>query len=148
HAVARGATQGYQDTYPDHRIAFHGQNVPHPFFGVPELLVQMLDKLIENAVDFTPAGGNIRIELSSGNGRYTLSVANDGPPLPPSMQGSLFDSLVSMRRGHSDQPHLGLGLFIARLIVQFHAGDIQGHNRSDGQGVVFRINLPNDKERV
>ena len=144
--VVHGASQGYQDTYPNRRIAFIGADGAHRFYGVPELLVQMLDKLIENAVDFTDNGGEIRIELERQSDRYTLRVGNDGPPLPPAMQGSLFDSLVSMRQGHSDRAHLGLGLFIARLIAQFHAGDIRGHNRTGGNGVEFAINLPFDKE--
>jgi K+-sensing histidine kinase KdpD len=59
------------------------------------------------------------------------------------MQGSLFDSLVSMREGQSQQAHLGLGLFIARLIVEFHSGQISGHNLPGDAGVEFVIDLPN-----
>ncbi|MEM6640412.1 MAG: ATP-binding protein [Pseudomonadota bacterium] len=141
-AVLDGATSGYRDTYPARNIVFAGPPGPHPFMGVPELLVQMLDKLIENAVDFTPADGEIRISLSRQAEHYHVSVANDGPLLPPAMQGGLFDSMVSVRRGHTEQSHLGLGLFIARLITQFHGGDIRGENRADGKGVVFKITLP------
>jgi dedicated sortase system histidine kinase len=147
HALLHGATQGYQDTYREHRFEYVGVDGGTEFRGVPELLLQMLDKLVENAVDFTPTDGQIRFTLSAREQAYELRVANEGKTLPPSMQGSLFDSLVSMREGHSEQSHLGLGLFIARLIVQFHNGRIQGHNLADQSGVEFVIELPRDSGR-
>ncbi len=141
-AVVGGACQGYQDTYANHQFRFYDASASCPYFGVPELLIQMLDKLVENAVDFTPVNGQISFSLSARPGGYRLAVANEGAPLPPSMQGSLFDSLVSMREGHSERAHLGLGLFIARLIVEFHSGQIRGHNLPHDRGVEFVIELP------
>ncbi|MFK7885220.1 MAG: ATP-binding protein [Gammaproteobacteria bacterium] len=142
HALLQGATQGYQDTYRNRRFEYQGTDQATDFLGVPELLLQMLDKLVENAVDFTPENGRIGFALASNEEAYVLRVANEGKTLPPAMQGNLFDSLVSMREGHSEKSHLGLGLFIARLIVQFHNGSIQGHNLADQSGVEFVIELP------
>jgi signal transduction histidine kinase len=59
------------------------------------------------------------------------------------MAGRLFDSMVSVRRETSgDIPHLGLGLYIVRLIAQFHGGKARADNRDDGSGVVATVTLP------
>ena len=68
-----------------------------------------------------------------------MSVFNPGPPLPDAMRHQLFDSMVSVRPGAPGK-HLGLGLYIARLIAEGHGGNINAEN-TDG-GVVFHIHLP------
>ncbi len=111
--------------------------------GAPDLLVQMLDKLVENAADFCPPGGTIRLGLRAAEQHWLLQVANDGPLLPGRMQGQLFDSLVSVRdASNRDATHLGLGLHIVRLIVEFHGGEVVARNREDLSGVVFEVRLP------
>lgn len=109
----------------------------------PDLLIQMLDKLIDNAADFCPKNGVITIQLTPGAKGLLLSVSNDGPLLPENMKYQLFDSLVSLRdEGNgSEKMHLGLGLHIVRLIVEFHGGRIQARNRDDLTGVIFEISL-------
>ena len=110
--------------------------------AVPELLVQMMDKLIDNAADFCPDGGNISISFSQHNQQFIIEVSNDGPLLPSNMQSQLFDNMVSLREHCGDQSHLGLGLHIVRLIVDYHQGTIVARNRDDGSGVSFKICLP------
>lgn len=109
---------------------------------VPDLIVQLLDKLVDNAVDFCPPDGKILLQLARENAWVVLTVSNDGPCLPSAMKHQLFDSLVSLRESGSAKPHLGLGLFIVRLIVEHHKGHIQAENRADGTGVYFRVFLP------
>ncbi|GAB3097564.1 proteobacterial dedicated sortase system histidine kinase [Aestuariicella hydrocarbonica] len=112
--------------------------------GSPDLLVQMLDKLVDNAADFCPPGGDIVLQLEGAEACWVLTVSNDGPLLPERMQGQLFDSLVSLRSAEydDDQTHLGLGLHIVRLIVEFHGGEVVARNRADLSGVDFHIQLP------
>lgn len=75
-----------------------------------------------------------------------LSVSNLGPSLPANMGEQIFESMVSVRAQKAqDKPHLGLGLYIARLITDFHKGSIRAENlMQDGQatGVVIHIRLP------
>ena len=72
-----------------------------------------------------------------------LTVANDGPLLPADMQDRLFESMVSVREGGgSAGPHLGLGLYIVRVIAQFHRGTARAENRADGSGVVITVTMP------
>ncbi len=105
---------------------------------VPELIVQMLDKLVDNAVSFCPPDGEIILRYEDTDKGAVIEVINDGPLLPEHMQQQLFDNMVSLRET-SDAVHLGLGLHIVRLIVEYHRGQVSAHNREDGKGVFFRV---------
>jgi K+-sensing histidine kinase KdpD len=70
-------------------------------------------------------------------------VENEGAPLPAGMHERLFDSMVSIRAEQkSEEPHLGLGLYIVRLIAGFHRGRVSAADRERGDGVVVSVNLP------
>jgi signal transduction histidine kinase len=60
------------------------------------------------------------------------------------MEGRLFESMVSIRRADSggSPPHLGLGLYIVRLVAEFHGGSAAAHDRPDGRGVIVTVTLP------
>jgi signal transduction histidine kinase len=61
------------------------------------------------------------------------------------MEGRLFESMVTVRPGGtnaSGEPHLGLGLYIVRLIARFHGGNAAAHDRPDGTGVIVTVTLP------
>jgi len=137
-ATAVGA---YRDGFPDAR--FELDTPPESCFmrGAPDLIIQMLDKLVENAVDFCPQGGLISVALSRSSDHYELAVRNDGPPIPEAMLGRLFESLIEQRQGHDDKPHFGLGLYIVRLVAEFHGGRATAANLSQG-GAVFTVMLP------
>ncbi|HUK05709.1 MAG TPA: ATP-binding protein [Burkholderiales bacterium] len=154
-AVVRGCVEGYRLAYDGRaqgasggraqgargarsfELALPGE--PVPVQGAPDLLAQMLDKLVENAVDFAVDGTAIRISLSA---EARLRVENQGPPLPEAIRDSLFDSMVSQRGGPKDgAPHLGLGLYIARLIAEFHGGRLVAENLPGGTGVAFEARL-------
>jgi two-component system, OmpR family, sensor histidine kinase ChvG len=111
--------------------------------GSPDLIAQMMDKLIDNAVSFSPDDSEIVVELKHEGGLVELAVTNEGPPLPKHMKGLLFDSLVSVRDhdGRSNR-HLGLGLYIVALIVRFHGGTVSATNRDDDNGVTIRAQFP------
>ncbi len=106
---------------------------------IPDMIVQALDKLISNAVDFCSPQGKIIIRLVSTIDNYMIEVENDGQLLPEAMQESLFNSMVSVRKKKSDKAHLGLGLYIVRLVMACHSGAAIARNRDDHSGVVFRL---------
>jgi two-component system, OmpR family, sensor histidine kinase ChvG len=66
-------------------------------------------------------------------------VSNTGPALPPGVQERLFDSLVSERRQRGGEPHLGLGLFVVRLVAEFHGGDARAENTPHGVRVTLAL---------
>jgi two-component system, OmpR family, sensor histidine kinase ChvG len=110
--------------------------------GAPDLIVQALEKLVDNARSFCPPGGRIQIQLSTNAERILLAVCNDGPPLPEGNPARLFDSLVSVRnaqRNAGRAPHLGLGLHIVRLVCELHGGFATAENRDTG--VCFTLHL-------
>lgn len=69
-------------------------------------------------------------------------VDNDGPPLPAVLLDLLFESLFEHRQGVDDRPHFGLGLYIVRLVAEFHGGGASTLNRADGSGAIFKVVLP------
>ena len=129
----------YRDVYEERLFEIDCDLTSLNTTGSPELLIQMLDKLIDNAVDFSNKGDTITIRLLARQDELELSVANPGPPLPDRMRTQMFDSMVSMRSGDNTR-HLGLGLYVARLIAAGHGGRIDADN-VDG-GVMFRVLLP------
>jgi two-component system, OmpR family, sensor histidine kinase ChvG len=140
--LLRAAIAGYRDAFPEARFVLEAPADGCLLRGAPELIAQMLDKLVENAVDFTPAGGAITVRLVRAGSNYELSVENDGPSIPDAMLGRLFESLFEHRPGSDDKPHFGLGLYIVRLIAEFHDGRALAANRSAGGGAMFTVILP------
>lgn len=140
--VVRGCVEGYRLAYPEARLAMHVDPGPWPIDGAPDLVAQMLDKLVANAVEFA-RGGAIEVTVRSDEAGVDLAVTNEGPLLPAAMEGRLFESMVSVRAGgDAALPHLGLGLYIVRLIAQFHRGTVHAADRPDGRGVVVGVTLP------
>ena len=128
-----------RDTYPDRRFQLLQPDKPITARAAPDLLAQLIDKLIDNAVDFSPDHSTIRLQLSQNSNQVELDIENDGPPLPENSE-TLFDSMVSVRENKSSGIHLGLGLSIVRLIAEHHQGSIHAENIN--QGVRFRLLIP------
>jgi len=139
-AVVRGCVEGYRLAYAANNFELSVAGETIFVQGAPDLLAQMLDKLVENAVDFAAAGTPIRVSLGSD---AVLRVENQGAPLPDAIRESLFDSMMSLRGERSGgAPHLGLGLYIARLIAEFHGGKLRAENLPGQAGAVFEVVLP------
>ena len=137
--------EGYRDMLAPRRLRLDGLEAPCLFHGSPELLVQALDKLIDNARGFTPDDGEIGIALKRPARELLVEVRNTGPKLPEAMRHRLFDSLVSLRdrsRGADGAVHLGFGLHVVKLVAAAHGGGAEADNLEDGSGVVFRLRLP------
>ncbi len=137
--VLESTVRAYAGAWPDRCFELENNAQGVTVHGSPELIIQMLDKLVDNAVDFTSDGEVIRLSVDSSGDELVIRVSNPGPPLPEEMRSELFDSMVSVRRDDSDK-HLGLGLFIARLIAEGHNGSISADNTE--KGVCFSIRLP------
>ena len=137
--VLDSTVTAYRDVYKDRSFIFDCEPTNAKMEGSPELLIQMLDKLIDNAVDFSGENDTITIRLAEVDDTLELSVSNPGQSLPERMRTQMFDSMVSMRPGQNTR-HLGLGLYIARLIASGHSGHISADN-IDG-GVIIRVRLP------
>ncbi|MEO8101450.1 MAG: ATP-binding protein [Betaproteobacteria bacterium] len=145
--VVRGCFDGYRMAYvsnmPEQFRLTLNNDGPILLHGIPDVIAQLLDKLVQNAVDFTTPGTPIAISLRVSGRKALLSVENTGPPLPESIAGNLFVSMVSSRaQGSAHDGHLGLGLFIVRLIAEFHGGSVRAENLHGAGGVRFEVRLP------
>jgi signal transduction histidine kinase len=105
-------------------------------------LFQLLDNLISNAIKFTPEGGRIEVRAVPSNGVGVLEVSDNGIGLGPDEAELVFDRFFRSSRVVAQQvPGTGLGLFIARAIVDAHAGTIAASIR-EGGGTIFHVELP------
>ncbi|MFB0979333.1 MAG: proteobacterial dedicated sortase system histidine kinase [Alteromonadaceae bacterium] len=143
--VLNGCIQGYQQIYPTFDIEYVTSNKKVVLEGSPEHIAQLLDKVVTNAVEFSQDNKLfVTVELKSKE--ITIHISNNGTLLPETMEQRLFDSMVSMRNTSQTKddktPHLGLGLYIARLISEFHQGKIVASNHHNPQGVTVSITLP------
>ena len=104
------------------------------------LMERVLCNLLENAAKYTPTGSRIEIAAHSEGDRATITVADNGPGLPPGREESLFEKFT---RGQDESPvaGVGLGLAIVRAIVHAHKGTVRAENRPEG-GARFIITLP------
>jgi signal transduction histidine kinase len=145
-AVLESCVRAYRDIYPQRDIVYRSAAYDAALRGSPELLAQLLDKLVDNAVSFSPDGSRIDVELEETADELCLAVANFGPPLPATMRSRLFDSFVSVReqRGGA-RPHLGLGLRVVALVAEFHGGRVTADDLPGGDGVVFRVFFPRQR---
>ncbi len=108
--------------------------------GNPDLMAQLLDKVMDNALDFSPANQPITVKLTilSDSRQYQLSVTNQGPTIPVEKLTTVFDSLHSYRN-QSNNSHLGIGLYVAQLIARFHRADIRIDNQYQPDGVTVTL---------
>jgi signal transduction histidine kinase len=103
---------------------------------------QLLDNLISNAIKFTPEGGRVEIRAYNAGGSAVLEVSDTGIGLGAQETELVFDRFFRSPRVVAQQvPGTGLGLFIARAIVEAHDGTIAASSRVD-VGTTFRVELP------
>lgn len=120
-------------------ITFAPQRDGFAVAGSAELIEVAIANLIDNALSFTPDGGEVFVALDADG---QLSVRDFGPGIDPAKASSLFEPFVrhpSNRRGH------GLGLAIVKAVVTLHGGTVDARN-ADGAGAVFELRLPQDAD--
>ena len=133
---------GYRTLYDGRKLTLQAPDAPAPLRCAPDLLAQALDKLVDNAMSLTGPDEEVAVTLARDGSHYVLAVRNTGSTLPDDLKDRLFDSLVSARARRGAEPHLGLGLYIVRLVVAAHHGEVSARNLPQGAGVEFRIRLP------
>jgi two-component system, OmpR family, sensor histidine kinase ChvG len=142
-AVVHGCVEGYKLAYPESKFESDLPQYPIHINGVPEYIAQLLDKLVANAVEFSYPDQPIMVYCRTLRDHAVVKVSNAGPFLPEEMKERLFDSMISVRpQEKQQQPHLGMGLHIARLITDFHGGQIRAENRKDREGVIMTVVMP------
>jgi len=141
--VIASAADAYRAAFPSRNFATELPQEPVLIDGAPDLIVQMLDKLVDNAVDFSPPGATLTVKLRAESHQAVLEIDNPGPPIAPETQARLFESLWQSRGGNDSdsRPHFGLGLYIVRLIAEFHGGTASASNLPNDSGARFTVRL-------
>jgi two-component system, OmpR family, sensor kinase len=99
----------------------------------------VLDNLVENAIRYCPAGSTILLETTSSDGRATLSVADDGPGIPPDERPRLFERFYRGTSGRRSGPGTGLGLAVVLELVRRWGGEVR---LGDGPGTRIEATFP------
>jgi signal transduction histidine kinase len=108
--------------------------------GDPERLRQIFGNLIDNAVKYSPTGEPVEVRVSQANGSVVVSVRDHGPGIKPDDQRLIFEKFGRVAAGNT-KPGTGLGLYIARSIVETHGGTI-AVSSALGRGSTFTVKLP------
>lgn len=111
--------------------------------GDPLLLRRAVSNLLDNAIDFSPTGGRVTLELRA-NGPQTveISVRDHGPGIPDYADDKVFERFYSLARPHSQKKSTGLGLAFVKEIASLHGGKVTLRNAGDGVGAVATVSLP------
>lgn len=140
-ALVRQQIDTYQSIYQDKTLRVRCEP-GLKILGNSTRLIQLLDKLIANAVDYGKADTPIVVTVKRSANQAVLSVANQGQPLPQDKQ-RIFELFVSQRdAAHKDSSNLGLGLYVVKLIAEAHGGSVEARNPVNFQGAVFIVRLP------
>lgn len=142
--LLQSAVEGYREAFPELSIRFTAPPAPVRAEIAPDLLIQALDKLLANAADFRAPDTPIEIRLHHGRNPLPvqISITNQGPSIPAGKEREIFQSMISHRNDPGAEPHLGLGLYLVRLICEFHGGRVEACNLADGAGVEIRMEFP------
>jgi PAS domain S-box-containing protein len=111
--------------------------------GDAERLQQVAWNLLSNAVKFTKPGGAVEVILRERGGQVEIRVADDGPGIAPEFLPHVFERF-SQADSSSTRRHggLGLGLAIARHLVELHGGTVKAENRENRAGAILTVTLP------
>jgi PAS domain S-box-containing protein len=113
-----------------------------PMAGDRDRLAQVLDNLVSNAVKFTPDGGSVSVRLDARDGEALIEIEDTGVGIPASEQSRLYERFYRASTATARAiPGVGLGLTIAKAIVEAHGGDL-GFDSVEGRGTTFRVRLP------
>jgi dedicated sortase system histidine kinase len=140
--LVRSCVEAYRAVYEERKLAMELPPDSVMARCAPDLLAQALDKLIDNAMTLSADNDQVTVLLRPEGEVCSLAVRNTGSTLPDELTGRLFDSLVSVREKRGKSPHLGLGLYIVRLVAAAHDGGVSARNLPGGDGVEFEIRLP------
>lgn len=133
---------GYSISNPEQKFDVVIHSRPLNVEAAPDYIAQVLDKLVDNAIDFAAPDTAIVFKVQLIDRFAQIDVINQGSRLPEGMSERIFEPLVSLGRKDAQKSRLGMGLYVVKLIASFHGGDVIARNLSSSDGVIFSFSLP------
>jgi CheY-like chemotaxis protein len=126
-----------------HRLSVQTPSEPIKLFVDPARLAQVISNLLNNASKFTPVGGQIDLSVAQENGAAVIRVRDSGVGIAPQELGKIFEMFTQLDAppGRADAG-LGIGLTLAKNLVQLHGGTIEVASAGRNQGSEFTIRIP------
>lgn len=126
-----------------HALALQLSGEPAHVFGDRTRLVQVVSNILNNAAKYTPAGGNIRLEVAVEDGRVVLAVRDNGVGIERETLPYIFELFTQAERTPDrSQGGLGIGLALVKSLVALHDGQVEARSDGAGQGSEFLVRLP------
>ena len=111
--------------------------------GDPARLQQVVTNLLSNAIKFTPAHGNVRVQLAGSPDEVQIVVRDNGSGIAPDFAPFLFERFAQAESSHTRRfGGLGLGLSIVKQLVEMHGGRVTAESAGVGKGATFTVTLP------
>jgi signal transduction histidine kinase len=111
--------------------------------GDPDRLQQIVNNLMSNAIKFTPKGGNISVRLQREDSSAVITVADTGIGISPEFLPRIFDQFTQSDPASTRRyGGLGIGLALARKLIELHGGTIRAESKGEGKGATFIVTLP------
>jgi len=133
---------GYSISNPQQKFDVIVNAKPLIIEAAADYIAQVLDKLVDNAIDFAAPDTAIVFKVQKLDRFAQIDVINRGSRLPEGMSERIFEPLVSLGRKDAQKSRLGMGLYVVKLIASFHGGDVIARNLSGADGVIFSLSLP------
>jgi two-component system sensor histidine kinase CreC len=105
------------------------------------LLHQAVENLVQNAIEFSPKGGTVKVDVAPERDRVTITVTDEGPGIPDYALDRIFERFYSLGRPDSGRKSTGLGLNLVREVAKSHGGTVRVVNRPEG-GALAELALP------
>ena len=143
HGLVQNYLANCRTTRPDRAFNYFGKSNAIEVKVSDYRVEQLLDKLIDNAIDFSKSNSTITVGIKNLNQNLNLFVKNHGPKIPEDVIGNVFDSMVSIRDSNPDNRlHFGMGLYVVRTIAERHGGSVKAINLPNDSGVSIEVILP------
>ena len=129
------------------RLAYRGREIIHYHDGErlckldADRIFQVTGNLVSNALTYGDPSSKVEVFTRIGSGLFTLSVHNEGKPIPPGLLPSLFEPMARGVSDGSSARSVGLGLFIVKEIARSHGGDVHVDS-TEQTGTTFTVSLP------
>ncbi|MGH8199462.1 MAG: hybrid sensor histidine kinase/response regulator [Steroidobacteraceae bacterium] len=143
--LLRGVIETYRQSAETlrHQVTFAASGVPVYVNGDRIRLAQIASNILHNAVKYTPPGGRIEIGLRTENRQAIVNVRDNGMGIPPEMLEHIFEPFAQLDRSFERADGgLGIGLTLAKRLVELHQGRIEVRSAGRGKGTEFLIHLP------